>query len=63
MVKKVNFGSKAKYQAWIAYGHSKGLFKSDKPGARVSGNLLVTVRGKKRKITHVLPVSKAKSRR
>ena len=63
MVKKINFKSAASYKKWIAYGHSAGLFKSDKPGARVSGNLLVTVRGKKRKITHVLPISKAKSRR
>ena len=63
MVKKVNFKSAASYKKWIAYGHSAGLFKSDKPGARVSGNMLVTIRGKKHKISHTLPVSKAKKSR
>lgn len=63
MVKKINFKSAASYKKWIAYGHSAGLFKSDKPGARVSGNMLVSIRGKRKKIEHLLPVSKAKKSR
>ena len=41
--KTVNFGSKAKYQRWLAYGHIHGVFH---------GIENVTIRGRKHKVIH-----------